>query len=125
MNPRSYLLCAISCAAWIANTAYAEVECHGNECTITVTVNSCDDIVVNPDGLSTDHPVNLRWEIVTPDYDFLSDTGIQFSDPQFVAKNPAKSNEFHVHDNKSTTGTFPYQVNIAGCAPTDPYVRNK
>jgi hypothetical protein len=122
MSSRVYVLCAIACIACTANAA--EKECRGNDCNLTVTVNSCDNIVVEPDGLSTDHPVNLRWDIVTPGYEFVADTGIEFSDPQFVVKNAPHPNQFHVHDKKSSTGRFDYRVNIEGCASADPYVRN-
>jgi len=126
MNLRNYLLFTVSCAASIANSAYADpVECHGNDCDITVTVNSCDNIVFEPDALSTDHAVNLRWTIVTEGYNFVEDSGIQFSDPQFEVKHAPHSNEFHVHDNKSTTGTFPYTVHLDRCPPADPYIQNR
>jgi hypothetical protein len=126
MNSRYCLLCIVSIASWVAATAYAApVDCHGNDCNITITVHSCDDIVADPDGLATDHPVNLRWTIVTPGYNFEPGTGIQLSDPQFEVKHAPKPNQFHIHDNKSTPGTFPYQVNIAGCASADPYIQNR
>lgn len=126
MNPRYWLLFVASSVSWAAAATSADsVECRGKDCDITITVKSCDDIVADPEGLATDHPVNLRWTIVTPGYEFVQGTGIRFSDPQFVVKNAPKPNEFHVHDNKSTAGTFPYTVNVAGCAPADPYIQNK
>jgi len=101
-------------------------ECLDTEnCDLKVTVNSCADIVVVPDGMSTDHAVNLRWTIVTPGYKFVADSGIEFSDSQFVVKNAPKPDQFHVHNNKTKPGTFPYKVNIEGCAPVDPYIQNK
>ncbi len=125
MNARNCLLLIAVCGVSAAIAATPEEKvCHGRQCDITVTVNGCDDIVVDPDGLATDHAVNLRWTISTPNYEFVPDTGIQFDDPQFVVKHAPKPDQFHVHDNKSTTGIFHYKVHIEGCAAVDPYVRN-
>ena len=127
MSPRNYTLCIVSCAAWLAGSAYADPKgCKANDCDIKVTVNSCGNYAFDPDGMWTDHAVNLRWTIVTPGYNFVAASGIQFSDPQFEVKNAPKTNEFHVHDNKSTTGTFNYTANIVECPQAvDPYIQNR
>lgn len=105
------------------------VPCNAGVCEITVTVAKCDSGCC----ASVDKPVvavtsarDIRWEIVTPGFVFASN-GIAFDppNPQFVFKVSPHPNEFRVHDAKSLDGDFPYYVNVQGCAPLDPWVRNQ
>ena len=119
------VLVVSACAYQGASMARTE-ECHGNDCDIAVIVKSCDDIdgiKVYSEEMSTKHAVNLRWIIFPDKYKFAAD-GIVFTDPQFVRKQSPKDNEFHIHDNKSSTGTFKYSVHVDGCPVVDPYIKN-
>jgi hypothetical protein len=107
----------------------AAAPCTPGVCTIQVFVDRCNAA----DGIRLDKPlveassaVNMRWEIVTPGFVFDTN-GIQFdpSDAQFEVQNSPKPNEFRIHNRKTRTGDFYYFVNVKGCVPHDPWVRNR
>lgn len=69
-------------------------------------------------------PVELRWVLNTGEHVFAAN-GIVFDEPdQFDPKQSPKPNEIRFHDKATKKGTFHYVVNVDGCAPLDPYVRN-
>jgi hypothetical protein len=108
-------------------------ECNPGNCRITVTVNDCQaegGIIINPDFVLVTSARNMRWEIVTPGFEFKAN-GIQFDPPnaQFEPRNSPQPNEVHIHNNKTQAGDFYYYVNVkktggADCRPVDPFVRN-
>jgi hypothetical protein len=105
------------------------VPCNPGTCEITVKVNgdcrNADNITVDPPFVSVDSARNMRWTIATPGHEFTAD-GIRFDPPnaQFEPRHSPRPNEFHLHDRKSENGDFYYWVNLKGCAPKDPWVRN-
>ncbi len=121
-----------------ASTAWAQrpappgnpTPCNPGTCTLTITVNGdCKQpgsISIDKPFVSTSAAVNMRWTIATPGHEFTTD-GIRFDppNPQFEVKNSPKPNEFHIHNKKSKDGDFYYFVNLKGCLPLDPWVRNR
>lgn len=102
--------------------------CNQGICIIKVTVNDCraaGGIVLDKPFVSVDRANNMRWEIVTPGFEFDTN-GIQFDPPnaQFRVQHSPRPNEFRLHNNKSTNGDFYYFVNVKGCLQMDPWVRN-
>ncbi len=102
--------------------------CSPGNCEIRVTVENCNA----PGGIKVDKPlvnvtqsVNMRWTIVTPGFVF-SPNGIQFEpmNPQFEPRNNPQPNTFHIQNKKSLPGDFYCFVNVKGCLPLDPWVRN-
>ncbi len=67
----------------------------------------------------------MRWVIATPGHRFTGN-GIQFDPPhpQFEVKNSPRPEEFRILNKKSQNGDFHYLVNLEGCLPLDPWVRN-
>jgi hypothetical protein len=107
----------------------AAAPCTPGVCTIRVFVERCNAA----DGIRLDKPlveansaVNMRWEIVTPGFEFDTQ-GIQFDPPnaQFEVQHSPKPNEFRVQNRKTQTGDFYYFVNVKGCVRHDPWVRNR
>jgi hypothetical protein len=102
--------------------------CTPGNCEIRVTVDNCNAL----GGIKVDKPlvdvtqsVNMRWTIVTPGFVFAPN-GIQFdpTNPQFEPRNNPQPNAFHIHNKKSLPGDYYYSVNVKGCLPLDPWVRN-
>ena len=120
-----------SSAAWAQPAAPSgnPAPCNPGTCTLTITVTGdCKQpgsISIDKPFVSTSSSVNMRWAIATPGHEFTAD-GIRFEppNPQFEPRNSPKPNEFHIHNKKSSTGDFYYFVNLKGCAPLDPWVRN-
>ena len=104
--------------------------CNPGTCTLTITVTGdCKqpgNISIDKPFVSTSAAVNMRWTIATPGHEFTAD-GVRFDppNPQFEVKNSPKPNEFHIHNKKLKNGDFYYFVNLKGCAPLDPWVRNR
>jgi hypothetical protein len=103
--------------------------CTPGNCTINVTVTACN----RPGGISVDAPlvevtqaVNMRWVIVPSRFAFAAD-GIQLDPPhpQFRVQNSPRPNEFRLHNAKTQAGDFHYFVNVEGCLPLDPVIRNR
>lgn len=127
----------LCCISWLALGARAAVPAHDTGvacnnrgvCKIEVTVNDsqtpCTVAVDKPD-VSIGSAVNVRWEIVDSTRVFAADGIVFDADPPspFNAVTAPKPNEFRVHDAKTHKGVFHYVVNVEGCAPLDPYVRN-
>jgi hypothetical protein len=108
---------------------FAATPCTPGICVIEVSVTACD----SPGGISVDKPyvsvsdaVNLRWKIVTPGFVFSS-SGIAFDPPdaQFEPQFSPHANEFRVQDHKRRSGDFKYFVNVQGCVPLDPWIKNQ
>jgi len=102
--------------------------CSPGNCDITVTVSNCTapgGITVDKPLVTVDQAVNMRW-VITPSTFAFASNGIQVdpSNPQFEVKNSPRPNEFHIHNNKSSSGDFYYYINIQGCAQVDPFVHN-
>ena len=107
----------------------AAAACTPGVCTIQVFVDRCNAA----DGIRLDKPlvevtsaVNMRWEIVTPGFEFASN-GIEFdpANPQFEPRNSPRPNEFRIHNKKTAPGDYYYFVNVKGCVRHDPWVRNR
>jgi hypothetical protein len=107
----------------------AAVPCTPGVCVIRVFVDDCHA----PGGIRLDKPlveadraVNMRWEIATPGFVFAAN-GIAFDPPdaQFQPQPSPRPNEFRLHNAKSQAGDFYYFVNIQGCRPHDPWIRNR
>ena len=103
--------------------------CTPGNCTITVTVTACNQ----PGGISVDAPlvevskaVNMRWVIVPSRFAFAAN-GIQLDPPhpQFRVQNSPRPNEFRLHNAKTQVGDYHYLVNVEGCLPLDPLIRNR
>ena len=103
--------------------------CTPGVCTIQVFVDRCGAA----DGIRLDKPlvevtsaVNMRWEIVTPGFEFASN-GIEFdpTNPQFEPRNSPRPNEFRIHNKKTAPGDYYYFVNVKGCVRHDPWIRNR
>ncbi len=132
MKSRDYAFAVLCCIGPLAFAApsHASVPCTPGICKIQVTVDDsqtpCTVSLDKPD-VSTTAPVNLRWNIVTrrdPAWVF-TDAGIVFDDPeQFVSKSHT-GDEIRFQNKATRTGDFKYTVHVEGCAPLDPYVRNK
>ena len=104
--------------------------CPPGICVIQVFVDrsrctGTDGITVDKPLVSATQAVNMRWEIVTPGFVFAAD-GIVFDppNPQFEPRNSPHPNEFRIQNTKSQTGYYKYTVNVLGCTPYDPWVRN-
>jgi hypothetical protein len=102
--------------------------CTPGVCVVQVFVDAC----TVAGGIRLDKPlvevtdaVNMRWEIVTPGFEFDAN-GIAFDppNPQFQVQQSPRSNEFRLHNAKSQSGDFYYSVNVKGCVRHDPWVRN-
>lgn len=114
----------------LASDAGAQARpCTPGNCTITVTVTACN----RPGGISVDAPVvevtqavNMRWVIQPARYAFAAN-GIELDPPnaQFRVQNSPRPNEFRLHNAKTQTGDFHYFVNVEGCLPLDPLIRNR
>jgi hypothetical protein len=131
MNAPTVVLSSLGLLAALLTTSCAHEpvdpaaikKCWGSPCKLKVIVTSCTDIKVEPPALETDHAVNLRWRIDSDDYEFATN-GIEFTDSQFEKRDSRSKREFHMRDKKTSTGDFHYKVNIEGCAPVDPYIKN-
>jgi hypothetical protein len=104
-------------------------KCNSGVCVIQVLVTDCNA----PGGIRVDMPlvevsraVNMRWEIKPPGFVFAAD-GIRIDPPnaQFRVQHSPRPNEFRLHNAKTSQGDFYYFVNIQGCLPHDPWVRNR
>lgn len=109
--------------------SYPPTPCNQGVCTIKVTVRDCQaegGIVVDKDFVSMNRANNMRWEIVTPGFEFDASNGIQFDppNPQFEPMNSPQPNQFRLHNRKSALGDFYYFINVKGCRQMDPWVRN-
>ena len=103
--------------------------CTPGVCTIQVFVDRCHaagGIRLDKPLVEVTHAVNMRWEIVTPGFEF-DGNGIEFAPPnvQFEVRNSPQPNEFRIHNNKTQDGDFYYFVNVKGCVRHDPWVRNR
>ena len=106
----------------------APTPCNPGTCELKVKVTDCKavgGITVDPDYVSADQAVNMRWTIVTEGYEFTSN-GIMFfpPNPQFENRHNPRPNEFHIHNRKEQPGDYYYFINVKGCLPADPWVRN-
>lgn len=106
----------------------APTPCNPGTCELKVKVTDCKavgGITVDPDYVSADQAVNMRWTIVTEGYEFTS-YGIMFfpPNPQFENRHNPRPNEFHIHNRKEQPGDYYYFINVKGCLPADPWVRN-
>lgn len=103
--------------------------CNPGVCEIQVTVVACGATCcssVDKPFVAVDTARNMRWTIVTPGHVFASN-GIAFDppDPQFAPQHSPRPNEFRIHNAKASSGDFAYYVNVQGCEPLDPWVRNQ
>jgi hypothetical protein len=103
--------------------------CTPGLCVVQVFVDNC----TAPNGIRVDKPlvvadsaINMRWQIMTPAFVFASG-GIVFDppNPQFELRHNPTPTEFRIHNKKSQAGDFKYTVNVQGCTPHDPWVRNR
>jgi hypothetical protein len=106
----------------------APTPCNPGICVIKVKVTDCaavGGITVDPDYVSADQAVNMRWAIETAGYEFTSQ-GIQFfpPNPQFETQPSPRPSEFRIQNHKIQPGDYYYFVNVTGCRPADPWVRN-
>ena len=119
--------------------------CPATSCEIRITVTGdCKDpknITVDEDHRSTNGRIDFRWTISPESYAFTRD-GIVVDDPdetkpgnskQFKPKppNPQHPNQFEIHDANERQNSddprdaYKYTINIQGCAPVDPWIRNE
>ena len=129
---------AIFASLFLLGTAIAQprlppgnpTPCNSGICTLTITVGGdCSkpgNISIDRPFVSVAAPNNMRWVIATPGHAFASD-GIRFDPPnaQFEVQHSPRPNEFRIQNKKSQNGDYYYWVNLDGCAPLDPWVRNR
>lgn len=138
MSHSSHRLAFLAATLWLTLSGCAQPKiappglvpstCPPGLCVIQVFVDSCtatDGIRVDKPLVSAGAAVNMRWEIVTSGFVFAAD-GIVFDppNPQFAPQNNPTPGEFRMHNSKSQTGDYKYTVNVQGCTPLDPWVRN-
>lgn len=114
--------------------------CATPQCDVAVTVQHCNDpsgIKPHPEALEVDRGRDrkLRWEIVTPGYEFaVGDIVIKSYDPRREFFDPAAHrNEYTLkYRNSEPPGTkvYDYAITVRRvsdgrvCGPLDPWIRN-
>ncbi|MBN8510632.1 MAG: hypothetical protein J0L57_18730 [Burkholderiales bacterium] len=120
---------ATSAAAAAAPEHMAAAPCTPGVCVIKVFVDDCRQeggIRLDKPLVEVDRAVNMRWEIKTKGFVFAAN-GIELQphDSQFRVQHSPRPDEFRLHNAKARAGDFYYFVNVEGCRPHDPWIRNR